>query len=68
MDAFEAKGLGAAWLGIHPEEDRIKKTQELLVLPTDVVPLAIVAIGYPAEQKTPSNRFDARRVHRNSWK
>jgi len=65
--AAHAKGLGAVWLGVHPEEDRVRKTQELLALPKDVIPLAFVAVGYPAEQKPPEDRFDAGRVHRNRW-
>ncbi len=65
--AAHGKGLGAVWLGVYPEQHRVKKTQELLALPEGVIPLAIVAMGYPAERKPPSDRFDARRVHRNRW-
>lgn len=65
--AAHARGLGAVWLGIHPERERVKEAQKLLALPKDVIPLAIVAVGYPAERKPPNDRFDAGRVHRNRW-
>jgi len=65
--AAHARGLGAVWLGIHPEPDTVRKTRELLSLPAGVIPLAIVALGHPAEPKRPNDRFDAGRVHRNRW-
>ena len=65
--AAHAKGLGAVWLGIHPIGERVVKTQELLGLPKEVIPLAVVALGYPAEKPGPVDRFDASRVHKNRW-
>ena len=62
-----ARGLGAVWLGVYPEADRIRKTQELLGLPEAITPFCIVAIGHPAEEKPPAARYDAARVHRNRW-
>lgn len=65
--AAHAKGLGAVWLGIYPEADRIAKTRELLGLPETITPFCVVAIGHPDEEKGPANRYDASRVHRNRW-
>ena len=65
--AAHAKGLGAVWLGVHPVEDRVANTRKLLGLPSHVMPLAIVALGFPAEAKGPVDRYDAARVHRNAW-
>jgi nitroreductase len=62
-----AQGLGAVWLGVYPNEDRVAKTQELLGLPDRVIPLNIVALGYPAEEKRPSNRYKVAKVHWNKW-
>jgi nitroreductase len=52
---------------VHPVSDRVVKTQELLALPKSVVPLAIVALGYPAEKKGAVDRYDPSRVRRNTW-
>ena len=65
--AAHAKGLGSVWLGVHPIKVRVAKTQELLGLPSHVIPLAVVALGYPAEAKGPTDRYDPTRVHRNRW-
>lgn len=65
--AAHAQGLGAVWLGVYPVMERVAKTQELLGLPPQVIPLAIVSVGYPAEQKGPADRFNPSRVHRNRW-
>lgn len=60
-------GLGSVWLGVYPLEERIKGLKELLGLPESVIPLCIIALGYPAETKEPNDRFDATRVHSNRW-
>ena len=51
-------GLGACWLGVHPREQRVKALQEILALKASVIPVACIAIGYPAESKEPRTRFN----------
>ena len=65
--AANARGLGAVWLGVYPIEERIIGSRKLLGLPDHIIPLSIVVIGYPAENKPPANRFNTDRVHRNKW-
>lgn len=65
--AAQANDLGACWLGVYPREERIKEIQRILGLPQHVIPLCLVAIGYPAEKKTPSDRYEPSRVHYNQW-
>jgi nitroreductase len=65
--AAHALGLGAVWLGVYPNQDRVEPISRLLELPPDVIPLAIVAIGYPAESKETSRRYDPERVHEEKW-
>jgi len=65
--AAHARGLGAVWLGVYPREQRVVDFRKLLGLPGHVVPLALVSIGYPAEEKSPANRFDPAKVHYNGW-
>lgn len=65
--AAHAKGLGTVWLGVHPIGDRASGLRNLLRLPDTIVPLAVIALGYPAEHKEPANRYDSSRIHRNGW-
>lgn len=65
--AAHALGLGAVWLGIHPREERMEKIVPLVKLPEGVKPLALVAIGYPAEHHEFSDRFKPERIHNNTW-
>ena len=62
-----ALGLGGVWLGIYPKEERVAPTRQLLKLPAGIIPMCIVALGYPAEVKEPANRYDPAKVHRNGW-
>lgn len=45
-------GLGTCWIGAF-EEDKVK---EILELPLEVRPVAIIPIGYPAEKLSPPPR------------
>ena len=65
--AAHGLGLGAVWLGIYPREPRVKEMEKLLNLPGTVVPMALISIGHPAEDKPPANRFTEERTHRNQW-
>ena len=60
-------GLGACWLGVHPREERVRRLITLLALPFTVIPVAGIAIGWPAENKEPRTRFNDDYVHRETW-
>ena len=61
------QGFGGVWLGVYPREERVEGLRKLLNIPENVVPLALIAVGYPAEQKPPKNEFDKSRIRYNSW-
>ncbi|MGE5396839.1 MAG: nitroreductase family protein [Chitinophagales bacterium] len=60
-------GLGAVWLGVYPREERMKGLRQLFKIPEDIIPFALVPVGYPAEQKKSENRYHEDRVHYNYW-
>ena len=59
--------LGAVWLGIYPIEERVRGLRQLLGLPENIIPFALVPIGHPDEEKRPLDRYDEERVHRDGW-
>ncbi|KIH76496.1 Nitroreductase [Geoalkalibacter ferrihydriticus] len=65
--AAQSKGLGAVWVGIYPTEERVEKMRELLAIPPNIIPFALVPFGHPAETKPPAERFNPARVFRNGW-
>ena len=46
--AAHAMGLGAVWTGSYPVEARYQLAQKVLSLPDHLIPVSIVAVGYPA--------------------
>lgn len=65
--AAHAKGLGAVWLGIFPDADRVNGMQGLLSMPKDIRPVSLVAVGHPASVPPPADRYKEERVHHNQW-
>jgi nitroreductase len=65
--AATALGLGAVWLGVYPRANRVAAIRDVLELPEALVPLSLVSIGHPAEEKEPRTQYDQARVHRNRW-
>jgi nitroreductase len=56
-------GLGTVWLGVYPLEPVMRTVRELLSIPDEVIPLCIIYVGYPAEQKEARTNYDEHRVH-----
>lgn len=65
--AAAGMGLGSVWLGTHPKVDTILKVQHILKIPSDVIPLAILYVGYPETQPEPNTKYIETRVHWNQY-
>ncbi len=65
--AAHAKGLGAVWLGISPAGPVVTAIKNLLNLPEHIIPISLISIGYPAEQRPRPDRYRADRIHYNQW-
>lgn len=65
--AARALGIGSVWIGIHPVEDRVSAVKQLFSLPPHVIPLGIAVLGYPDQQFTEINRYDAAKIHNEKW-
>lgn len=60
-------GLGGVWLGVAPVEDRMNAISEIFNLPENILPFAIVSIGYPETEQKFVDRYDASRVHYDGY-
>jgi len=60
-------GLGACWLGVHPRDERIAHIRELFALPDQILPVAAIALGWPAARPRPRTRFNKAAVHWETW-
>lgn len=65
--AAHALGLGAVWTAIYPRKPRIDGLRKLLGLPGNVIPLALVPMGYPGQESTLEDRFKPERIHYDTW-
>lgn len=65
--AATALGLGAVWLGVHPNKDRVSPISQVLGIPETIIPLNLVSIGHPAEEKEPRTQYNEARVHHGHW-
>lgn len=65
--ASHAAGLGACWLGVHPREERMNHLREIFALPPAVLPVAVLALGWPGEIKEPRHRYQPDHVHAERW-
>lgn len=64
--AAHALGLGAVWTGGYPTE-RMKAIAEHFNLPSNIIPLAVVPIGYPLGEQQPKDKWNPEAVHYNCW-
>ncbi|MEG1499087.1 MAG: nitroreductase family protein [Bacteroidales bacterium] len=60
--AAEAMGLGAVWTGVYPT-DRVKIVKEILSIPSDVIPLCVIPVGYPTGKDQPKDKFKEDKIH-----
>lgn len=64
--AAEALGLGAVWTAGYPYQDRMAVKSQI-GLPENVIPYCLVAVGYPAGNDAPKDKFKPERIHWNNW-
>jgi len=65
--AAAAQDLGAVWLGIWPDEDRVKALRRILHVPEDLAPFSVVSLGWPQSPPEPVDRWMPERVWRERY-
>lgn len=61
--AATSLGLGSVWIGIYPVQNRVKLLKKIFNIPEHVIPLSIVYIGHPAEEREARTRYNEKRVY-----
>lgn len=61
-------GLGAVWLGVAPLEDRMEYITQLFGLPDNILPFAVVPVGYPATDNRFIDRYEQEKVHYEKYR
>lgn len=56
-------GLGSVWIGLYPLPSKIKLVCKILMIPEHVIPLGVVYVGYPAEDKEPRTQYNEKAVY-----
>ncbi|MCX7715159.1 MAG: nitroreductase family protein [Clostridia bacterium] len=66
LSAYEM-GLGTVWCGVYPREQRVESFTRLCGLPSNILPVGFVVVGYADETKEVPERFNADCVHWEKW-
>lgn len=64
--AAEAMGLGAVWTSVWPRPERIEAASNILNLPKNIIPLNVIAVGYPLHDEKPKNKYKPENIRWNN--
>ena len=65
--AAHALGLGAVWTGVYPAMERVAEVANVLNCPQNIVPVAVVRVGYPDEAPEPKDKFKEENISYNKF-
>ena len=60
-------GIGSCWIAIHGMDDVYKNVKAQFKLPENIVPVALISLGYPDEVVTAEERYKEEKIHYNNW-
>ena len=55
--------LGSLWCGLYPQIRPTERVRELLSLDKKIIPLGLILIGYPDEEKEGRSQYEKEKVH-----
>ncbi len=65
--AAHALGLGAVWTAVYPAMERVAEVANVLNCPNNIVPMAVVRVGYPDEAPEPKDKFKEENISYNKF-
>lgn len=60
-------GIGSVWIGVYPNDDRVQVLRDYFSLPDNIVPLWMIAFGYPDETPAVKDKYKPEYIHYNKW-
>lgn len=61
--AAKKLGIGSCWIGVYPNAERVEPIRQYFSLPENIVPLWMIAFGYPAETPKVKNKWNENKIH-----
>ena len=65
--AAHSLGLGTVWTGVYPSKERTNFYKEILNLPDNIIPFALIPVGYPDKEYPTKKYRSADEIHYNKW-
>jgi nitroreductase len=65
--AIHGLQLGGVWLGVSVGSEWYELLQEVLELPENIIPTAVIALGHPAEDRPVPDTWDLEKIHYETW-
>lgn len=68
--AATSLNIGSLYLGVWPQEKKIKAQKELFKLPDNIIPHSIIAFGYASDTGDPAWTkcgFEKNKIHEEKW-
>lgn len=65
--AAESMGLGAVWTGVYPKKERVNIIQTEMLLPSHIVPLCVIPIGWQTGKEKPKQKYTEENIRWNKW-
>lgn len=65
--AAHSMGLGAVWTGSYPSEEICQSVAQILSLPSYIIPLNTIVIGYPAGESSPKDKWKIGNISYNTF-
>ena len=56
-------GLGTVWCGLYPVLERANAVREIINEEKNIIPLGVIHIGYPDEEKEERSQYNIKYVH-----
>lgn len=65
--AAHDEGIGSCWIASSGINDTVEALKKLFKLPDNILPVAIISLGYPDESPAAEDRLNTSKIHKNKW-